>query len=78
METPRRDPKPDAEWDAGEMGCGELVLELRLRFAELAPGAIFLLTARDSGAREDLPAWCRMTGHELVESSPPRYFIRRR
>ena len=69
---------PDAEWDAGQMGCGDLVLELRLRLGRLSPGQVLLVTARDPGAPEDLPAWCRLTSHALVESEPPRYWIRRK
>jgi tRNA 2-thiouridine synthesizing protein A len=66
------------EWDAGELGCGELVLALRGRMQALAPGALLRLTALDRGAPEDLPSWCRMTGHELVEADHPVYVIRRR
>jgi tRNA 2-thiouridine synthesizing protein A len=55
----------DFEWNAGELGCGELVLELRNR-ARAAPGKVLKLIALDQGAQEDLPAWCRMTGHELL------------
>jgi tRNA 2-thiouridine synthesizing protein A len=71
-------PSEDAEWDAGSMGCGDLVLELRLRLGRLAPGQVLTVTARDPGAPEDLPAWCRLTGHALVESKPPLYRIRRK
>ena len=60
------------------MGCGELLLELRGRLSPLAPGTVFELTARDPGAPEDLPAWCRLTGHELVEARHPVYRIKRR
>jgi tRNA 2-thiouridine synthesizing protein A len=69
---------PDGEWDAGEMGCGELVLELRLRLKPMRPGQILRLTARDPGAPEDLPAWCRLTGHHLVSAEHPIYWIRRK
>lgn len=69
---------PDTEWDAGDMGCGDLVLELRLRLGRLAPGQVLTVTARDPGAPEDLPAWCRLTGHALVQSKPPVYRIRRK
>lgn len=69
---------PDASWDAGDMGCGELVLELRTRLASLPPRSVFRLLARDPGAREDLPAWCRMTGHTLIRASHPEYLLRRR
>ena len=66
------------DWDAGEMGCGDLVLELRFRLAPLRPGALFRLVARDPGAPEDLPAWCGMTGHTLIRASHPEYLIQRR
>jgi tRNA 2-thiouridine synthesizing protein A len=68
----------DAEWDAGNIGCGDLVLELRNKISILKPGQIFRLRATDSGAPEDLPAWCRMTGHTLVSSHHPIYLIKRK
>jgi tRNA 2-thiouridine synthesizing protein A len=68
----------DQEWDAGDMGCGELVLELLTRMNAMSPGQTFKLTARDPGAREDLPAWCRMTGHNLVGAAHPEYLIQRK
>ena len=67
-----------AEWDAGDLGCGELVLELRTRMVALGPGQILKLAARDPGAPEDLPAWCGMTGHALLQARHPDYWIRRR
>jgi len=66
------------EWNAGELGCGELVLELRLRLEAMAPGQVLKLTALDPGAPADLPAWCRMTGHTLVNRQHPVYLIRRK
>jgi tRNA 2-thiouridine synthesizing protein A len=69
---------PNAEWDAGDMGCGELVLELRMRLQPMQPGQLLKLTARDPGALEDLPAWCRLTGHRLVMAVHPVYWIGRR
>ena len=66
------------EWDAGAMGCGELILELRQRLAALPPGSTFKLIARDPGVPEDLPAWCRMTGHRLMRAAPPEYLIERK
>lgn len=65
-------------WDAGELGCGELVLELRTKLLAMEAGELLELFARDPGANEDLPAWCRMTGHELVHARAPRFVIRRR
>jgi tRNA 2-thiouridine synthesizing protein A len=68
----------DESWDAGELGCGELVLELRSRLARMRAGQVMKLVALDRGAPADLPAWCRMTGHTLVSSAHPVYLIRRR
>jgi tRNA 2-thiouridine synthesizing protein A len=68
----------DAEWDAGDMGCGDLVLELRQRLHALRPGQLFKLSARDPGAPQDLPAWCRLTGHTLWRAEHPTYWIQRK
>jgi tRNA 2-thiouridine synthesizing protein A len=67
----------DIEWNAGEMSCGDLVLELRRRVRE-APGRVIKVIALDAGAPADLPAWCRMTGHELLAHDVPlkAYWIR--
>ena len=65
-------------WDAGEQGCGELALELRTRLEKLKPGQVFRLTARDLGVPEDMPAWCRLTGHTLLRAAHPDYWIRRK
>ena len=67
-----------AEWNAGELGCGELVLELRNRLAAMKPGELFKLVALDPGAPADIPAWCRMTGHTLVSTQHPVYLIQRK
>ncbi|HXZ44760.1 MAG TPA: sulfurtransferase TusA family protein [archaeon] len=68
----------DAEWNAGDLGCGDLVLELRLRLQPMKSGEILKLTACDPGAPEDLPAWCRLTGHALLLAQHPEYWIQRK
>ncbi|MBN9517057.1 sulfurtransferase TusA family protein [bacterium] len=60
------------------MGCGELVMALRGRLAALPAGAVLTVTATDPAAPEDLPAWCRLTGHALLSADHPTYRIRRR
>jgi len=69
----------DSDWDAGDLACGELVLELRLRMRKLNSGQVMRLTALDPGAPADIPAWCRMTSHHLLHSDPVAslYFIQR-
>lgn len=70
--------RPHELWDAGDMGCGDLVLELRMRLLQMSAGQLLEVRATDPGAPEDIPAWCSMTGHGLVTSSHPLYLIRRR
>jgi tRNA 2-thiouridine synthesizing protein A len=65
----------DASWDAGEMGCGELLLALRHRLRAM-PGRVLKLVATDAGAPEDIPAYCRVTGHELQRAEGHVYWIR--
>lgn len=67
---------PGERWDAGDMGCGELLLALKLRMRSLAPGGVIEVVARDPAAPEEMPAWCRLTGHTLVRSEHPVYEIR--
>lgn len=57
------------DWDAGDLGCGELVLGLRRRL-RAHPGEVLRLVARDAGAPADLEAFCRMTGDEFLGSDP--------
>ena len=71
-------PVPDEEWDAGTMGCGELLLMLRGRLQTMRAGQVLKLTAQDPGAKEDLAAWCRLTGHKLISANHPEYWIQRK
>ena len=65
-------------WDAGGMGCGKLVRELKQRILEIPPGERIRVTARSPGAPMDLPAWCRLAGHTLTSAEPPVYVIERK
>ena len=60
------------------MGCGELLIHLKLRLKPMPPGTVLRLVARDPGAVEDIPAWCRLSGHALVDAAHPVYRIRRK
>ncbi len=65
-------------WEAGEIGCGRLVIELSRRMSRLEVGGQLEIVAESPGAPTDLPAWCRMTGHRLVSADHPVYVIERR
>ncbi len=75
---PDPQPTPDRAWHAGEMGCGELILKLNVQMNQLGTGQIFHLTALDRGAIEDIPAWCKMTGHHLILANHPDYWLQRK
>jgi len=71
-------PAADASFDAGDLGCGDLVLELRGRVRALPPRGVLRVTARDPAAPIDLPAWCGLCGHTLLHASHPDYWIRKK
>lgn len=66
----------DAEtFDGGETGCGELLLDLKLRFQKLKSGSKIAVRSLDAGAPNEIPAWCRLMKHELIEARSPFYLI---
>ncbi len=65
-------------WDAGEAGCGQLAVGLKRAVAPLAPGEVLRVTAHGAGAAADIPAWCRVTGHELIAECAPEYVLRKK
>ena len=72
----------EAVCDGGDQGCGGGLLLLMLQaMKRLEPGAVLEVRSTDSGVREDLPAWCRMTGNDLLAEQEGaqrnRYFIRK-
>ncbi len=68
--------------DAGEEGCATLTSNLKARLAGMAPGGVLEVRSREPSTREDIPAWCRLAGHELValqeDGSTIRFTIRKR
>jgi TusA-related sulfurtransferase/uncharacterized OsmC-like protein len=60
-------PQPDAVCDGGDLDCGSgLLLIIRNAMAPLAAGGVLEVRSREISVREDLPAWCRMVGHNLL------------
>jgi tRNA 2-thiouridine synthesizing protein A len=66
------------EWNAGNTGCGELLVKLFLRVRALHSGELFRLISADPAAPEEVPAWCRLTGHRLLSAKHPEYWIQRK
>lgn len=58
---------PDAAFDGGELDCGNgLLLLIRKHIDPLPRGGLLEIRSSEISVDEDLPAWCRMTGNELV------------
>jgi tRNA 2-thiouridine synthesizing protein A len=43
------------------------VIRVQDRVAELQPGDELEAVCTDPGVLQDIPAWCRINGHEVVE-----------
>ena len=50
------------------MLCPMPVIRVQDRVAELATGDIVEAICTDPGALHDIPAWCRINGHRVVET----------
>ena len=52
--------------DARSMACPGPLLEAKKGIAGVAVGQVLEIMSGDEGSREDIPAWCRKTGHEYL------------
>jgi uncharacterized OsmC-like protein/TusA-related sulfurtransferase len=81
--------QPDAVCDGGDLDCGSgLLLIIREAMSPLPAGGVLEVRSRESSVAVDLPAWCRLVGHDLVAATPHEiaagaargasYFVRKR
>jgi tRNA 2-thiouridine synthesizing protein A len=67
-----------AELDCRGQRCPLPVITLAKRLAELPVGARLRVLADDPAAATDIPAWCRLRGHEYLGTSDnDAYLVRR-
>jgi tRNA 2-thiouridine synthesizing protein A len=80
--SPEADRKPRLaiarRWDAGETGCGVLIVGLKRELRRIQAGELLQVTALDAGAAADIPAWCRLTKHTLTVADHPTYVLKKR
>jgi len=58
---------PAVSFDGGELDCGNgLLLLIRKHIDPLDAGQLLEILSMESSVEEDLPAWCRLTGNQLV------------
>lgn len=59
----------DVELDASGLNCPLPVLKARKALSSMSVGQRLLLIATDLGAQKDIPAFAKVTGNPLIESS---------
>ncbi len=52
--------------DACNLLCPMPVIETQNRVKELNVGDMLKVTCTDPGVKNDIPAWCRINGHEII------------
>jgi len=60
------DPEARSELDATGLLCPLPVLRANRALRQVPDGGLLIVRATDPAARDDFPAFCRQTGHELV------------
>jgi len=64
------------ELDARRLLCPLPVIRTQHRVATLALGDTLDVVCTDPGALYDIPAWCRMYGHEIISTDQTREEVR--
>jgi tRNA 2-thiouridine synthesizing protein A len=62
--------------DARGLLCPIPVIRVQDRVAGLQPGDLIEAICSDPGALNDIPAWCKINGHKIVETIDERDEIR--
>ena len=52
--------------DCRRLLCPLPVIRVQDRVETLAPGTVLEAVCTDPGALNDIPAWCRINGHEVI------------
>jgi len=69
--------KADATLDCIGLYCPMPIAHTSNKLKELEKGQVLEILADDEGIKEDMPAWCKTTGNELlsVEEEGEQYRI---
>ena len=55
--------------------CPMPVIRTQDRIAEMTEGEILEVVATDPGVKNDIPAWCRINGHKVLDIREEGYEI---
>ncbi len=64
--TPMDTINKDMTLDCYGLLCPMPIIKITERMKELQVGQVLEIIATDEGIKTDLPAWCKMTGHEFL------------
>ena len=59
----------DYQLDARNSLCPMPVIKTQNKVNELKAGDTLEVTCTDPGALNDIPAWCRINGHEIIDTA---------
>jgi tRNA 2-thiouridine synthesizing protein A len=54
--------------DARRLLCPMPVIRVQNKVAELNPGETIEVVCTDPGVLNDIPAWCRINGHKVLDT----------
>lgn len=57
----------EAQLDARRLLCPMPVIRTQQKIEQMQPGATLAVRCTDPGVVHDIPAWCRVNGHEVLE-----------
>lgn len=58
--------KPDFSIDCVGLACPMPIFKTSNKIKELQSGQVLEVLSDDDGIVKDMPAWCKMTGHEFL------------
>jgi len=58
--------KADSTLDCFGLLCPMPIVKTAAKIRELEPDQILEVVSTDEGIKEDMPAWCKATGHEFL------------
>lgn len=69
IDTSKQSPHATHELDARRLLCPLPVIRTQQKIADLSSGDVLNVYCTDPGALHDIPAWCRVHGHQLVKTA---------
>jgi tRNA 2-thiouridine synthesizing protein A len=77
-----KDIKPDVVLDCVGLACPMPIFKTSNKMKEMQSGQVLEVQSDDEGIEKDMPAWCKMTGNEILgltkNNGEYRVFVKKR